>query len=199
MGGAAPPRRPAPGASVLVLGATGGAGRLAVQIARRLGAGRVVAAGRNPERLALLPALGADETVGLDGSPEEVAERLGRAAADVDVVLDYLWGAVAELALPALLTARSDRAAPLAWVEIGSMAGAEITLPSALLRKAAVTLMGSGQGSVATKDIVAELPALAAEISSGTLAVDPVPVPLPDVSRAWSLPTTPGQRVVLVP
>lgn len=188
-----------PGGSVLVLGATGNAGQLAVGIARRLGAARVVGAGRDPERLALVKELGADETVRLDGPEEEVAERLGRAAADVDVVLDYVWGAPTERALPALLTARADRSKPLAWVQIGSLAGPEITLPSYLLRAANLNLMGSGQGSVSTAGIVAELPALAEEIAKGALAVDAVPMPLAEVEQAWRTRVAPGGRVVLVP
>ena len=188
-----------PGARVLVLGATGSAGQLAVQIAKHLGAGQVVAAGRDPERLALLAGLGADETVSLLGDPEQVADQLGRTAADVDVVIDYLWGPATERAIPALLTARSERSRPLAWLQIGSMAGAEITLPSAWLRAANLQIMGSGQGSVSTAGIIAELPALAAEITSGALAVDPLPLPLAEVERAWSTPTGPGQRIVLTP
>ncbi|UWE08728.1 quinone oxidoreductase family protein [Actinacidiphila bryophytorum] len=188
-----------PGARVLVLGATGSAGRLAVRIARLLGAAHVVAAGRDPERLALLPALGAAETVSLLGEPAEVAQRLGQAAADVDVVLDYVWGAPAEHAMRALLTARADRAKPLAWVQIGSTAGTEITLPSELLRAAALQLTGSGQGSVGTAAIVAELPALAAHITAGDLAVTAVPVPLAKVADAWTDPVAPGHRVVLAP
>ena len=188
-----------PGAQVLVLGATGNAGQLAVQIAKHLGAGRVVAAGRDPERLALLPGLGADETVSLLGDPAQVAERLGRAAGDADVVIDYLWGPATERAMPALLTARSDRSRPLAWIHIGATAGPEITLPSALLRAADLQLMGSGQGSVSTAGIVAELPSLAAEIASGTLAVHPLALPLAEVEQAWSTPTAPGRGIVLTP
>ncbi|MFG2449354.1 zinc-binding dehydrogenase [Streptomyces sp. M41(2017)] len=188
-----------PGAGVLVLGATGNAGQLAVQIARRLGAGHVVAAGRDGERLDLVSRLGADDTVSLLGEPKEVAERLAASAADVDVVIDYLWGPATEQAMPALLTARTERAEALAWIQIGSMAGAEITLPSFLLRAANLQIMGSGQGSVSTAGIVAELPSLAAEIASGTLAVDPLVLPLSEVERAWSTPTAPGQRLVLAP
>jgi NADPH:quinone reductase-like Zn-dependent oxidoreductase len=189
----------APGGRVLVLGATGSAGRLAVRIARLLGAAQVVAAGRDPERLALLPGLGADETVSLLGEPAEAAERLGRAAADVDVVLDYVWGPPTEQAMRALLTARPDRAKPLAWVQIGSTAGTDITLPSAVLRAAALQLMGSGQGSVGTAAIIAELPALAAHITAGDLAVTTVPAPLAEVEGAWTDPVAPGHRVVLTP
>lgn len=188
-----------PGARVLVLGATGNAGQLAVQIARQLGAAHVVAAGRDPERLDLLSGLGTDATVSLLGDPGQVAERLGRTAGDADVVLDYLWGPAAELAMPALLTARTERSKPLAWIQIGSVAGAEIALPSALLRAANLQIMGSGQGSVTTAGIVAELPSLAAEIASGSLAVDPLALPLSEVERAWTTPTAPGRRIVLTP
>ncbi|MHC3469010.1 quinone oxidoreductase family protein [Streptomyces sp. 7R007] len=183
----------APGAHVLVLGATGNAGRLAVQIARHLGAGRVTAAGRDPERLALLAGLGADATVPLD-DPRGLA-----VAADADVVLDYLWGRATEAALPVLLTARTDRAKPLTWIQIGSMAGTELTLPSQYLRAADLHLLGSGQGSVSTAGILAELPALAAEITSGAFAVDPAPVPLKDVEQIWRAPVPTGRRIVLTP
>ncbi|GMA24035.1 hypothetical protein GCM10025864_17940 [Luteimicrobium album] len=113
-----------PGRSVLVLGATGNAGRMAVQVAKLLGAGRVVAAGRDPERLDALPALGADAVVSLAGTPDDVAARLAEAAADVDVVVDYVWGPAAAAAMVAIVTARPDRGKPLTWVEIGSMGAA---------------------------------------------------------------------------
>ncbi|WP_219471104.1 quinone oxidoreductase family protein [Nonomuraea rhizosphaerae] len=184
-----------PGATVLVLGATGNAGQLAVQIAKHLGAGRVVAAGRDPERLDILPGLGADETVSLLKDPD----RLGPSAADADVVLDYLWGPATEHAITALLTARPERSKPLAWIQIGSMAGADITLPSYVLRAANLQIMGSGQGSVTTAGIIAELPSLAAEIASGALAVNPLALPLSQVEQAWTTPAAPGRRVVLTP
>ena len=188
-----------PGARVLVLGATGNAGRLAVQIARHLGAAQVVAAGRDPGRLELLTGLGADRTVSLLGDPGEVADRLGRSSGDADVVIDYLWGPVAALAIRALVTARPERSKPLDWIQIGAMAGAEISLPSAVLRAANLRIMGSGQGSVSAAGIIAELPSLAEEITSGTFAVDPLALPLSQVERAWSTPAAPGQRIVLTP
>lgn len=80
------------GQRVLVLGATGNAGRLAVQVARHLGATAVVAVGRDRRRLASLGAVGATATVALDADPDTVAEQLAEGARDVDVVLDYLWG-----------------------------------------------------------------------------------------------------------
>ncbi|HWI75279.1 MAG TPA: zinc-binding dehydrogenase, partial [Baekduia sp.] len=181
------------GQNVLVLGATGNAGQMAVQIAKHLGAARVVAAGRNAERLAALMAVGADATVALDD------EALGDAAADADVVLDYVWGAATERALPAVLTRRPDRGRPLTWIQIGSVAGLDITLPSAWLRAARVQLVGSGQGSVPTAELVAELPALAAHITAGDYAIDAVPTPLSDVERTWTASSADRRRIVFLP
>lgn len=190
-----------PGQSVLVLGATGSAGRMAVQIAKHLGASHVIAAGRDPARLAALEALGADRTVSLAGDPEAADAALGAAAdaADVDVVIDYLWGTATQRAIPAILTRRGDRGRPLDWVQIGSMAGLELTVPSEWLRAARLQLVGSGQGSVPTRDIVAELPALAAHIAAGGSVVDAVATPLRDVEAAWTTATERGERVVFTP
>ncbi|MEV4313523.1 zinc-binding alcohol dehydrogenase family protein [Actinocrispum sp. NPDC049592] len=182
-----------PGQSVLVLGATGNAGQMAVQIARHLGAAGIVAAGRDPQRLDLLPGLGATTVVSLADDPG----RLGEAAADVDVVIDYTWGEPTQRAIPAVLTRRADRGKPLDWIQIGSMAGQEITLPSFVLRAANLRIMGSGQGSVTAAGILAELPSLIGLLVSGTLSVDALAMPLADVEQAWIAPVKPGQRVVL--
>jgi NADPH:quinone reductase-like Zn-dependent oxidoreductase len=188
-----------PGQSVLVLGATGNAGQMAVQIAKRLGAGRVIAAGRDPVRLASLTALGADTTISLTGDPDATDRALGEAAGDTDIVIDYLWGPATERSIPAVITHRADKSRPLTWIEIGSMSGPQITLPSAWLRAARLQLVGSGQGSLSTEDIVSELPALAAEVSTGTYAVNAVPTPLSEVQTTWNAPVAPGQRIVFVP
>ena len=182
---------------MLVLGATGNAGRMAVEIARHLGAGHVIGAGRDAERLAALGDLGADVTLSL--AREDAYDALGEAAADVDIVIDYLWGTPAEHAIRALVTRRRDRSRPLDWIQIGSVAGPDITLPSAALRAANLRIMGSGQGSVTTAEIVAQLPALAAEITAGTLTVNAAPLPLSEVEAAWNASTADGQRIVFVP
>jgi NADPH:quinone reductase-like Zn-dependent oxidoreductase len=187
----------APGQSVLVLGATGNAGRMAITVARHLGAGRVVAAGRDAERLAQLPALGADDVVSLAGDPAAVAGRLGHAAAEVDVVLDYVWGEPAAAAIAALVTARAHRSRPLSWVQIGSVAGPTAAIPSAALRAARLQIVGSGQGSVPSSGFLAELPELAAEIASGEIAADARAVPLAEVTDAWA--AAGRERLVLVP
>lgn len=182
-----------PGSRVLVLGATGASGSAAVQVAKQLGASHVVASGRNPERLASLSALGADVTVPLDD-----VEAIGWAAADVDVVVDYVWGQPAADVMRAIVTARSDRGRRLDWVAIGSTAGQEARIPSAALRASGLTLVGSGQGSVGRAAFVAELPHIVAAIADGTLRVDATAVPFTEVAAAWTGQVRAGAgRVVL--
>jgi NADPH:quinone reductase-like Zn-dependent oxidoreductase len=184
------------GQSVLVLGATGNAGQMAIQIARRLGAGRVIGAGRDPGRLAKLDA---DEVVSLAGDPDSVGAAIARAASEVDVVIDYLWGQPAEQVMIAMLTARANRSHPINWIQIGSMAGPTMALPSVALRSTNLRVLGSGQGSVPVGDIVAELPRLIEELAAGRLTVHPVRVPLANVEATWTAPESQGQRIVFVP
>jgi NADPH:quinone reductase-like Zn-dependent oxidoreductase len=188
-----------PGQSVLVLGATGNAGTMAVQIAKRLGAGHVVGAGRDLNRLDALTRLGADEVVPLTGDDDATDRALGAAAGEVDIVLDYVWGKPGQRAIMALLTARSDRSRAMNWIQIGAMAGPTIELPSVALRSANLRLQGNGQGAVSTSAYLAELPSLVAEIDAGTIAVKPNTIPLADVEAVWTRPDPPGERIVLVP
>jgi NADPH:quinone reductase-like Zn-dependent oxidoreductase len=185
------------GQSVLVLAATGNAGKMAVQVAKLFGADRIVAAARGADRLAELPALGATDTVLLEGEADDIARRLGQRAGDVDVVIDYLWGEPGAAAMIAVVTARADEGKPLTWIQVGSVAGPVAPIPSAALRSTRLQIVGSGQGSVSPREIRAELPRLAAEISKGTLTIDAHAVPLADVERAWADKTR--QRIVLVP
>ncbi len=190
-----------PGQDVLVLGATGSAGQMAVQIARLFGANNVIAAGRDAGRLAALaalPVLGATATVRLDADAGETAGRMGQAADDVDVVIDYLWGEPAAAAMIAVVTNRADRSKPLSWIQIGSVAGPTAPIPSAALRAARLQIVGSGQGSVSAREYVAELPAIAEAITAGTLDVDARAVPLADVEQAWAAADA-KQRIVLTP
>lgn len=176
------------GQRVLILGATGSAGRMAIQIAKRFGASQVIAVGRDATRLKTLRGLGADQAVTFD----DVA-----VAADVDVVLDFVWGAPAADAMLSLLKARADRGAQLNWIQIGSIAGATAPIPSAALRAARLQIVGSGIGSVSPSDFITEFPELAAAVTDGTLDVQARPVPLADIARAWDEKT--GERLVFVP
>ncbi len=172
---------------------------MAVQVAKHLGAGRVVAAGRNRERLAELAAIGADEVVALSEDDDATTQRLAEAAAEVDIVIDYLWAAPAATALMAILGAREDRSRSLDWIQIGAIAGPTIALPSVALRSANLRIQGNGQGAVSTGVYLAELPSLVDEINRGTFAINVRRVPLADVETAWFAPEPPGLRTVLIP
>jgi NADPH:quinone reductase-like Zn-dependent oxidoreductase len=187
------------GQSVLILGATGNAGTMAVQVAKRLGAGRVIGAGRDLARLNVLTSVGADEIVQLTDDDDATAQKLGAAAAEVDIVIDYLWGKPAQHAIMALLSNRSDRSRSLNWIQIGSMAGPTIELPSVALRSANFRLQGNGQGAVSVEAYLGELPSLVDEIDAGTIAVNTNGLPLADVERIWLRAEVPGERTVLVP
>lgn len=185
-----------PGQAVLILGATASSGRMAVQVAKHLGAGHVIGAGRDARRLATLPELGADAVVHIDNGA--AIGDLAQAARDVDVVIDYLWGPVTAQVMAGIATHRTDRAKPLTWIEIGSVAGPSAEIFSAALRAVRLQIVGSGQGSVPTRDILAELPAIAAEISSGGFELEARAVPLADVEAAWN-DTGARQRIVITP
>ncbi|MEU8868975.1 zinc-binding alcohol dehydrogenase family protein [Streptomyces umbrinus] len=179
-----------PGQNVLVLGATGGTGRMAVEVARRLGADQVAAVGRDPGTLATLP--GATATA-LIGDPEAIA----RIGAETDIVLDFLWGEPASEAIAALVTGRADPIRPLIWVNLGEMAGPRATLSAGALRSTRLQIIGSGQGALTGTSMAAEIPAVAAAIADGAYAVESEPVPLHDVERAWSLPADSSRRIVI--
>jgi NADPH:quinone reductase-like Zn-dependent oxidoreductase len=139
--------------SVLILGATGVSGQTAVQVCKALGATSIIAAGRNRE---ILSQINATETIQLQSAPENTDFS---SATNVDVVLDYLWGPVAQHAIPKILRGRkSDK--KLVWVQIGSIAGPNIQLPSAALRSRNFHLMGSGLGSFTVAEMKQQIPVL---------------------------------------
>jgi NADPH:quinone reductase-like Zn-dependent oxidoreductase len=175
---------------VLILGATGNAGRMAIQVAKRFGAAKVIAAGRDTAKLAELPALGADKTLTFD--------KLGLAA-DVDVVIDYLWGEPTARAMVDLLTNRGDRSKPLTWIEVGAIAGPEAAIPAVGLRSTRLQIVGSGIGSVPGRDFRKELPNLLKAVIRGAFDVRAKSVPLAEVERVWTSTLGTNDRIVLVP
>jgi len=137
-----------PGETELVNGATGTAGRLAVQIAKYMGAKKVIATGRNIEVLKSLATFGADMAIPLVGDGDALEETFQRQFAEgVDVVVDYLWGQSAERLIIAGAKAGKD-AVPIRFVHAGSVSAPEITLPSAALRSSVIELMGIDIGSI---------------------------------------------------
>jgi NADPH:quinone reductase-like Zn-dependent oxidoreductase len=174
------------GETVLVNGATGAAGRLAVQIAKYLGAKKVIATGRNGDALHEVATLGADVTIPLVADETALEERFKEQFSQgVDVVIDYLWGVSAERLLIAGAKAGAD-AVPIRFVQIGSMSGAEIKLPSAVLRSSAIELKGSGLGSVPRDRFVNAIRGLLQATVSGGFKIAAKPVPLSNVREAWA-------------
>jgi NADPH:quinone reductase-like Zn-dependent oxidoreductase len=165
--------------TVLVLGATGVAGRLAVANALALGASHVLAAGRAVERIADL-ATDAVQVVSLDELPDAIERR--RPA----LVLDFLWGAPAELVFAALLRYGVDEDQhPVRYIEIGQTAGATAAVPAALLRSAAITICGAGAGSTPLATILEQLPVFMDLVASGVARVPVRAVTLDDLPAAW--------------
>jgi NADPH:quinone reductase-like Zn-dependent oxidoreductase len=175
---------------VAILGATGNAGRMAIQVAKRFGASRVIAAGRDTAKLDELTALGADEVCTFD----QLAQ-----AADVDLVIDYVWGEPTSAAMMEIITNRADRGRPLTWVEVGASAGPDAAIPAAALRAARLQIVGSGIGSVSGRDFVTELPKLAETVAQGAFDVRATAVPLAEVELAWTTTAGTSDRIVLIP
>ena len=174
------------GESVLINGATGVSGRLAVRIAKHLGARKVVATGRNRAVLESLKSQGADVTIPLAEDRDALQSAFKEHFADgIDVVLDYLWGATAECLL--LARAKAGHASVRTRiVQVGSLTGATITLPSALLRSTAIELMGSGLGSVSTDRIVTTVGELLQAAATADFPVATKGVPLTEVEPTWT-------------
>ena len=182
------------GENVLILGATGVAGHLAIQAARHLGAKRVIAAGRNVDALTGEPV---DAVITLGQTDDAVRESfLAEATKGIDVIIDYLWGRPTELLLEALAKGfRPDIARSTRLVEVGESAGKTITLPGATLRSIDLKLLGSGFGSVPLDRVLAAITTLFSIAAAGTLHVDVEPVPLSEVESAWTR-TEKGRRIV---
>ena len=182
------------GETVLVMGATGVAGQLAIQVAQQLGAMRVIAVGRNVDAIATA---NVDAVIPL-GQPEDaVREALAaEAAAGIHVVVDYLWGRPTELLLEALAKGfKATATHKTRLVEAGSSAGQTITLPGATLRSIDLTLLGSGFGSARFDRILAAIPTLFELAASGGLKIAVEPVPLAEVGTAWDR-VEKGRRIV---
>jgi NADPH:quinone reductase-like Zn-dependent oxidoreductase len=189
------------GESVLILGATGVAGQLAVQVAKRLGARRVIAAGRNPHALEKLKSLGADSVISLDQDQAPLVSALRTEIADagVDIVLDYLWGQPAELVLQAISQKGLQKAAArIRFIQIGESAGKTISLPAATLRSSGLELLGSGFGSASLDQIRQALAEFFQVAAKEPFQFHTKAAPLRDVETLWNT-VEGGTRLVFQP
>jgi NADPH:quinone reductase-like Zn-dependent oxidoreductase len=188
------------GETVLVLGATGVTGKLAVQIAKLLGAARVVAAGRNEEVLSKLHDLGADAIIRIDKPGQDLKHAFASEGGEsgFDVIIDYLWGAPTEALLAAIT--RKEFAAvksEIRLVQVGESAGAAISLPAAVLRSAPLTVMGTA--GIPSPDVLMDAcQQVLTRAARGELRIDVEQVPLGEVESAWQRDGH-GRRLVLIP
>jgi NADPH:quinone reductase-like Zn-dependent oxidoreductase len=179
------------GETVLVLGASGTVGQVAVQAAKLLGAGRVIAAGRNPRALERAKELGADATVVLEGDLVEAFKEA--AGGGIDVTVDPLWGDPAVAAIKA-----ANRFAR--HVALGQSAGIEATIASPDVRNKALSIVGHTNYAISNEDQRAAYSRMVAHAAAGELTADYERVALDDAPAAWErLRGGPGTKLVVVP
>lgn len=182
---------------VLVNGATGTAGTLAIKMAYALGAKKVIALGRDKEALQTAGAevyLASNDYEGK--SQSQYIEDLGQIIADVTIVLDYLWGDTAEKIMQALYKF-SNRQSEIRYVQIGTLVASNINLPGALLRSTKITLLGSGMGSLRGKELVSAIENVfeLAIINNWQVATNIFK--LENIKEAWNAPSHPRPIIII--
>jgi NADPH:quinone reductase-like Zn-dependent oxidoreductase len=188
-----------PGETVLVQGATGVAGRLAVKVARLLGALRIVATGRDDGQLREVQALGTDTVINTAVSDDALAQAYIDAKGDgYDVVVDYLWGRPTEILLRSLVPESFTFPKPTRLIQIGQAAGAELTLAAESLRTSGVEIYGAAKG-LGPKTMGEVYGQVVKWAQSGQLTFDVEKAPLTDIETAWQRTDLRGKRLVVVP
>lgn len=186
-----------PGETVLINGATGSAGVVAVQVAKQLGAGKVIVTGRNTQELERLHSLGADVSIPFDLRPENLQgvehfkTALKNTFADgLDVIVDYLWGTSARIIIVAVAEAMED-AHPVRFVQVGEASREAVELPAAALRSSAIQIMGSGLKSVPLPKLMEGIRQTFDLASQGKLYLPTKVIPLSRVNESWDAPGKP--------
>jgi NADPH:quinone reductase-like Zn-dependent oxidoreductase len=186
----------APGETVLIQGATGVAGRLAVQIARLFGAGRIVATGRNDDALAEIAALGADTVINTETDDDALVAAF-RAQADdgYDVIVDFLWGRPTELLARALIPDTFAVGKATRLVQVGEAAGTSIRLSADALRTSGLEIYGAARNMARMAEVY---PQVVDWARSGELTFDITTMPLSEIDKAWTRTDLRGSRLVIV-
>ena len=188
-----------PGETVLVQGATGVAGRLAVKVARLLGAGRIVATGRDDEQLREVQALGADTVINTAVSDEALTQAYLDAKGDgYDVVLDYLWGRPTEILLRSLVPESFTFGKPTRLIQVGESASGALVVAAESLRTSGVEIYGAAKG-LSPETMNEVYGQIVNWTQSGKLMFDVVKVPLSHIESAWQRTDLRGSRLVVVP
>jgi NADPH:quinone reductase-like Zn-dependent oxidoreductase len=192
-----------PGETVLINGATGFTGQMAIQIAKHYGAKKIIVIGRNEKILQSLLELGADEIVYLKQNDENFISQLKEIHQNtpIDIVLDYLWGHSAELIL-SVLKGNGNFTHKTRYVSIGSMSGDIIQLSAQILRSVDLQLSGSGLGSWTKEEVkllFSEiLPEMFLLASQNKLKVNIEKFNLTDIEKMWNAEVSDGKRLVVL-
>ena len=178
------------GDSVLVLGATGPLGTAVVQLARLAGAKRVIAAGRNPARLAQVSS--AADGVALLGE-EPLPGQLASLGGPVDLVVDPVWGPWAGQALGCLKPGGR-------YLNVGAAGGDGTDFHVEWLRAAQLTLIGFSATRAESADIIASYQHIASLATAGTLKLPTATYSLDEAALAWEAQiSSPGKKIVVIP
>ncbi len=184
-----------PGETVLINGATGTAGRIAIQLAKYLGAAKVIATGRNPAELETLKQIGADETIAFNLNPDHPNGPADFEAAlqqtfstGIDIVIDYLWGQSALTLSPPSPKTIDDH--PVRFVQVGSAGGdLNINLPAALLRSSAITSWAAASAASARESLVQSILSTFEAVVPANLTIATQTAPLSEVETVWATST----------
>ena len=188
-----------PGETVLINGATGVSGKLAVQIAKLLGAGRVIGTGRNEESMKQAIEFGADAMIDLQQPDEKLAEAFQKEAGEsYDIILDFLWGHPTEVLIKTLVPKELRMPKAIRLIQIGEKAGATISVSADSLRTSGLEIRGGAAGITAEAmgegtDQVWEW------LKADKLHMDIEQVPLKEIESVWKRTDFQGKRIVVVP
>jgi len=191
------------GDTVLINGATGFTGQMAIQIAKHYGAKKIIVTGRNEKTLQSLLELGADEIVSLKQNDESIIDQLKQIHRNtpIDIVIDYLWGHSAELILLAL-KGNGNFTPKTRYVSVGSMSGDTIQLSAQILRSVDLQLSGSGLGSWTKEEVKLLFSEILPEMfflaSKNILKLNIETVPLSDIEKMWNAEVPDGKRLVVL-
>ncbi len=190
------------GETVLIDGATGFTGKIAVQIAKYYGAKNIIVTGRDESTLKLLLKFGATKTVTIKQNDDDFLKQLIEIhnSTPIDIIIDYLWGRTAELLLE-MLKGEGNVTHQTRFVSVGSLSGDKIQVSSEILRSVDLSLSGSGLGSwtnheiqILFEEILPEMLQLAAD---NKLIVETQTVHLKDINQIWAMEISGGKRLVV--
>lgn len=191
------------GYNVLINGATGVTGKLAVQLAKYYNASKIIITGRNQLVLDELHKLGADVSINLTDKEDQIIENLSELhqLQPVDLIIDYLWGRPVELIIKSLNSYGATDAHKTTLVTVGDMAGKSINLESGFLRSNNFSIIGSGLGSLSHADMlrynIEVLPKMFDLLAKKIINIDTLVDNLNNIENAWNMAIPNGKRLVI--